>query len=89
MEKEVVTERHVYLPIVAFFLPHRTTVEFYFELKGEVEEEIKDQYSRMNSMKGLTKFEKGGMIDQMTGVSELDEDEEKMIGMDAGISSWQ
>ena len=47
------------------------------------------QYSRMNSMKSLTKFEKGGMIDQMTGFSELDEDEEETIGMDAETSDWQ
>ena len=81
-----------------FCLPRRTTVEFYFELKGEVEEEIKAappgrrgmaQYSRMNTMKSLTKFEKGGMIDQMTGFSELDEDEEETIGMDAETSDWQ
>jgi len=53
----------------------RTTVEFYFELKGEVNLRMASpHYSRMESMASLTKFEKGGMIDQMTAVSELDEE---------------
>ncbi|EJK47970.1 hypothetical protein THAOC_33270, partial [Thalassiosira oceanica] len=52
-----------------------TTVEFYFELKGEVNLRMASpHYSRMESMASLTKFEKGGMIDQMTAVSELDEE---------------
>ena len=33
-------------------------------------------YSRMESMSDLSKFEKGGMIDQMTAVPELNEHEE-------------
>ena len=60
---------------VAFCPSRRLTVEYYFDLKGEANLH-KNHYSRMGSMADLSKFEKGGMIDQMTAVPELNEHEE-------------